>query len=53
MDGDTKERWLELCEQAAVEPDPVKMLQLIEEINRLLQEKEEVLRKLRGGVKAP
>jgi hypothetical protein len=32
-----------LCEQAAVEQDPQKLLQLIEEINRLLEVKEQRL----------
>ena len=35
-----KERWLELCEQAEVEQDREKLLQLTREINRLLEEKE-------------
>jgi hypothetical protein len=30
------ERWRELCEQAAVEQDPQRMLKLISEINDLL-----------------
>ena len=36
MQGKTRERWQELCEQAATEQDPTKMLELVEEINRLL-----------------
>jgi hypothetical protein len=36
MQGKTRERWQELCEQAANEQDPKKMLELVEEINRLL-----------------
>lgn len=36
MQGKTRERWQELCEQAANEKDPRKMLELVEEINRLL-----------------
>jgi hypothetical protein len=47
MQGETRERWKELAEQAAIEQDPVKMLALITEINRLLLEKEERLVKLR------
>jgi hypothetical protein len=47
MEGETKERWLQLCEQAAVEQDRVKLLQLIREISRLLEEKEDRLAKLR------
>ena len=37
--GKNKERWHELCEQAAVEQDPKKMLVLVREINKLLEEK--------------
>ena len=40
MQGEKKERWLELCAQAAVEQDPKKMLELVAEINALLEEKE-------------
>ena len=36
MQAKTKERWQELCEQAAQEQDPTKMLEIVEEINRLL-----------------
>ena len=39
MIGETKERWRELCEQASVEKDPKKLMELIAEINRLLNEK--------------
>src|SRR5262245_8720600 len=46
MKGETGERWRKLCEQAAVEQDPDKVLELANEINRLLDEKE---RRLRGG----
>jgi hypothetical protein len=44
MQGKTRERWLELCEQAAVEQDREKLLKLVEEINRLLAEKDERLK---------
>jgi hypothetical protein len=47
MKGATREQWQLLCEQAAVEQDPEKMLILISEINRLLSEKEERLQNLR------
>jgi hypothetical protein len=39
MQGETKQRWEELCEQAATEQDPDKFLELIREINRLLEER--------------
>jgi hypothetical protein len=37
--GNTKERWRELCEQASVEQDAEKLLELVKEINQLLEEK--------------
>jgi hypothetical protein len=43
MQGKTREHWQELCEQAAIEQDPTKMLELVEEINRLLAVKYERL----------
>jgi hypothetical protein len=52
MQGPTKERWEQLCAQAAVEHDPHKLLQLIEEINRLLAEKEQRLRAERAQATA-
>jgi hypothetical protein len=38
MIGQNKERWLEVCEQAAVEQDPKKLVELTTEIYRLLEE---------------
>lgn len=43
MQGETGERWRKLCEQAAVEQDANKLMELIEEINQLLENKEERL----------
>ena len=43
MKGEAKERWMRLCEQAALEQDPEKLMQLVVEINRLLEEKEQRL----------
>jgi hypothetical protein len=40
MIGRNKERWRELCEQASIEQDPEKLLNLVREINRLLEEKQ-------------
>jgi hypothetical protein len=45
MKGEKKERWQELCEQAATEQDPDKLSDLIEEIDKMLQEKQERLRR--------
>jgi hypothetical protein len=41
MQAKAKERWIELCEQAAVEQDSAKLLKLIQEIDKLLREKQE------------
>ena len=38
---------MRVCEQAAVEKDPDRLMQLVKEINRLLQEKESRLAALR------
>ena len=40
-----KERWRELCEQADVEQNPKRLMVLVAEITRLLQEKEERLKR--------
>jgi hypothetical protein len=49
VEGPNRERWEELCRQAAVEKDPKKLLELAAEINRLLQEKEKRLQQQREG----
>ena len=43
MKGENLEHWQELCTLAAKEQDPQKLLQLVEEINRLLKEKHDRL----------
>jgi len=48
MKGETGELWRKLCEQAAVEQDPDKLLELTREINRLLYEKEARLEREKG-----
>jgi hypothetical protein len=40
MQGKTKERWMELAEQAANEQDLNKLLKLVDEINQMLEAKE-------------
>lgn len=47
MQGETGERWRKLCEEAAVEQDPERLLLLAQEISRLLDEKEQRLKKAR------
>jgi hypothetical protein len=43
MKGEAKERWMLLAEQAANEQDPKKLLKLVDDINRMLQAKEDRL----------
>jgi hypothetical protein len=40
MQGRIREEWMHLCEQAAVEQDSEKLMTLVKEINRMLDEKE-------------
>jgi hypothetical protein len=47
MQGKNLERWQELCARAADEQDPDKLLELVSEINKLLEEKEERLKSFR------
>jgi len=44
MKGQIRESWHALCEQAAVEQDVDQLLELVRQINRLLDEKEQRLR---------
>lgn len=46
MKGQAKEYWMDLCERAANEQDPAKLLELVAEINRLLEAKEKRLQGL-------
>lgn len=50
LKGQKKEIWMQLCERAATEQDPDKLMDLIKEINRLLEEKE---RRLKGDSNKP
>jgi hypothetical protein len=45
MKGERKERWQELCELAANEQDPDKLSELVDEIDRMLEEKQDRLRR--------
>lgn len=36
VSGKNKERWMEVCEQAATEHDPEKLAELVHELNDLL-----------------
>lgn len=41
MNGEKRESWMLLCEQAAQEQDPSKLMKLVKEITRLLDEKQQ------------
>ena len=41
MREERTERWIRLCELAATEQDPKRLLTLVREINRLLEENEQ------------
>ena len=45
MKGETGERWKILCAQAAEEQDSEKLLELVKQINKLLEEKEQRLKR--------
>ncbi len=49
MQGKVKEEWTQLCEQAAIEQDSEKLMALVSEINRMLDEKDQ---RLKGGQSA-
>jgi hypothetical protein len=45
MKGERGERWRQLCAQAAEEQDPDRLMELVREINKLLEEKEQRLKR--------
>jgi hypothetical protein len=45
MKGEPGERWHELCSLAAQEQDPDRLMDLIREINELLEQKEQRLKR--------
>lgn len=49
MKGETRELWIQLCEQAAVEQDPKRLLELVTRINDLLEQKEKRLKAQRSS----
>jgi hypothetical protein len=51
MQGERGERWRKLCAQAAEEQDPDRLMELVGEINALLEEKEQRLKKQCNGQK--
>ena len=50
--GEAKEKWQHLCERAAVEQDPETLLDLVQQINRMLEEKAQRLKRERSSPEA-
>ena len=46
MEDEKNERWKELCALAAVEKDSERLHKLVEEIDRILQEKQDRLKRM-------
>lgn len=44
MQGKVKEEWMQMCERAAIEQDSEKLMALVREINRMLDEKDQRLK---------
>jgi hypothetical protein len=44
MQGERGERWRDLCSKAADEQDPDRLVALVREMNKLLEEKEQRLK---------
>jgi hypothetical protein len=49
MQGEKRERWMSLCEKAAQEQDPEKLMLLVQEITQLLDEKQERLKSVQAS----
>jgi hypothetical protein len=48
LQGETKERWRELCEEALVEKDPDRFVATIQELLQVLEDREERRRNATG-----
>jgi hypothetical protein len=48
-----QEEWMKLCERAAKEQDPEKLMELIAQINQLLEAKERRLKASRPATEPP
>ena len=49
MKPSIRDEWMKLCEQAATEQDAARLMELIEKINHILDEKEKRLKLARNG----
>jgi len=49
VQNETKERWMHICELAAREQDPDRLMMLVQELNELLTQKHERLQTQRLG----
>jgi hypothetical protein len=44
MNSEDKQQWMRLCELASKEQDPQKLMELVREITRLLEERETAIK---------
>jgi hypothetical protein len=49
MSAENKEHWMRLCELASKEQDPNRLMELVREITRLLEIREQALKSGRSG----
>lgn len=49
MSSENKQEWMRLCELASKEQDPEKLMELVREITRLLEERETALKAKNRG----
>lgn len=49
MNGENREQWMRLCELASKEQDPDRLMELVREITRLLEEREQSVNGRRAG----
>ena len=52
MQGENLEQWQKLCQEAAGERDPERLMELIREIDRMLSEKERRLKSASANTKS-
>jgi len=48
MSSEQKQEWMRLCELASKEQDPEKLMELVREITRLLEQREAALKAKKG-----
>jgi hypothetical protein len=52
VQGKAKEEWMRLCEKATVEKDSEKLMKLVAQITRMLDEKEQRLKRTSSDIES-